>query len=774
MTGSSESSLSTGPEHGSTQTLERAHRWSRRATAKKTPMDRIADVRAAVNALRVAQALNDTLGDDDSSLFSSDIDVRAPAPTGLPMDPHASRHVLPSASPSSSSLFTQQSLPNNAHSDAAVPPRPPSGLATLARDRVKAGDSSCPDSADSAHTGMASYHGMEGEVGEADVGGFTRCVQLGALSGHTNTGSSVSASNCPSLLGAQSPRVDDLPLVPGDRCCHADRPATSARSASPPRTALVDEGDAHVADTKRRLQWLADGQGLAHLRINMIELNEQLRDMCMQLNQPDLVGQFQESNVQNAMLRPNGFSRDAPALSGERLAHFTKRVEIRFLWSIHQASSSGDEVGAVNLVQQASSQELNAVDDCGRTALHYCAAQGYPNVCRAICSRCDFRLATALDSTGCSALHYAAARGHSSICDLLLNLLHVARVDSMSATCCGGTALHYAARGGCPETCRVLLEHPNFACQDRRDSQGYTALHRAAHEGHHDVCTVLLNSRRFAAVNETSCNGSTALHVAASRGHAAVCHTLLRHPRFTAGCQRDAIGRLAADVSVDHAQTVFRYGAQHNPGVHPGMHESGELGHFLPAPRRECKAPAGGGPTAHAGCDVGCRGGHLASLFEAIDAKSSEAALRLLLQARLLGHDLNARNCFGCTLLHCAAAKGLATVCQALLDDVSFTECDGTYRAFGWTALHFAASGGHAQTCLALLEHPRFGSEDMRDTEGWTALHFAAAGGHPSTCKTIIEHPRFKATQAKNGAGLTAFEVASGEAMAAMVAGSSM
>jgi len=126
----------------------------------------------------------------------------------------------------------------------------------------------------------------------------------------------------------------------------------------------------------------------------------------------------------------------------------------------------------------------------------------------------------------------------------------------------------------------------------------------------------------------------------------------------------------------------------------------------------------------------------------------------------VLTHDAflytNVRDSRGCTTLHCAAERGLTTVCRTLLmraDASDATRKDNE----NWSALHRAAKNGHALACKCLCSHPAFHSASMiRGRDGFTALHCAALHGFVDTVKVLLNHPQFLHANAKDVWGRTA------------------
>ncbi|XP_052810477.1 uncharacterized protein LOC128238522 isoform X2 [Mya arenaria] len=178
-------------------------------------------------------------------------------------------------------------------------------------------------------------------------------------------------------------------------------------------------------------------------------------------------------------------------------------------------------------------------DQDGRTALHYAALNGYPDVARFLVEKgCDIDIQ---DDSGYTALHRAASQGHLEVITTLLEAgcdpntqdehgnaaIHEAAWNGYSKTLellvkfdanvsivnkAGFTALHLSAQNGHNESSRVLLY---AGCNsDLKNNYGDTTIHTGARYGHAGVTRILISAR--AKLNEQNKNGDTALHIAAA------------------------------------------------------------------------------------------------------------------------------------------------------------------------------------------------------------------------------------------------------------------
>ena len=106
--------------------------------------------------------------------------------------------------------------------------------------------------------------------------------------------------------------------------------------------------------------------------------------------------------------------------------------------------------------------------------------------------------------------------------------------------------------------------------------------------------------------------------------------------------------------------------------------------------------------------------------------------------------DLEFRDPSGCSPLMCAAAKGHADVCAALLEAGANIE---TVDSFGYCPLHRAAMSNHAAVITVLTyKHKGWAAAQLDrvvDTgssgDHWTAFHFACARGHTESAQALLK-----------------------------------
>jgi len=190
---------------------------------------------------------------------------------------------------------------------------------------------------------------------------------------------------------------------------------------------------------------------------------------------------------------------------------------------LYEAAIAGDISRIEELV--ADGVNVNARDDCGRTALFEASRRGhYESVRSLLTAGADVNAQTGSDlpielqiqqeypcPVGLTALSEAAQRGHARVVRMLL--------DAGADVGAQSKALGYAALGGHLEIVRMLLDAGHEI--DMKDVLGGTALSKAAMMGHDETVRMLLDAG-------ANIDGqSEALSQAASGGHKEIVRMLL-------------------------------------------------------------------------------------------------------------------------------------------------------------------------------------------------------------------------------------------------------
>lgn len=214
----------------------------------------------------------------------------------------------------------------------------------------------------------------------------------------------------------------------------------------------------------------------------------------------------------------------------------------------------------------------------GSTALHIAAAEGLPNVVKAMLDHPSFNSVAITDRDGFTAMHGAAYRGHSACVHLILThpqfgiaagaqgnfdtvrpAGHWAREAAADYDMC--TALHMAAAAGHGEICDTILRRslPKSCLGDATNRMNATALHMAARNGHLSACSAILRHQdEFTAVNGRDARGFTSLHWAAQQARSDICAAILDREDFTAVESADLRGRTALSIAKENGYHEIR------------------------------------------------------------------------------------------------------------------------------------------------------------------------------------------------------------------------
>ena len=187
---------------------------------------------------------------------------------------------------------------------------------------------------------------------------------------------------------------------------------------------------------------------------------------------------------------------------------------------LHYASQLGLDKIARQLLRYGASARIQ--DAAGRTAVHVAAIEGFADTLRPLIMESDVDPDDA-DEQKRSLIHWAAS------CDwgpIMTTVLDMPSIDPLKRDHHGRTAFHIAALCGCPNILRILIDHDTFDVTDT-DAFGNTALHLAARGQSLTAVAILLphfdiHRNR---VNEWS---QTALDVAVNYGAEEIETTLIQ------------------------------------------------------------------------------------------------------------------------------------------------------------------------------------------------------------------------------------------------------
>jgi len=223
-----------------------------------------------------------------------------------------------------------------------------------------------------------------------------------------------------------------------------------------------------------------------------------------------------------------------------------------------KAITAGNIVKARQLIAQMNIEEINVVDENGKTALLQASSKGYKEVCELLINKmlanpqgflgvmqnCWHGTPDPInytDENGKTALLKAAFKGHRDVCKLLI-FAHPQAINAIDED--GNTALHLATYGGHKEVCELLIDkmianpqgflgvmqncwHEITVTINATNEDGNTALHLATYGGYKEVCELLIPKMSLKAINAINWDGYTALYRAASKGHKSICELLI-------------------------------------------------------------------------------------------------------------------------------------------------------------------------------------------------------------------------------------------------------
>eukprot|EP00439_Symbiodinium_sp_Y106_P068996 s4698_g11.t2 len=159
------------------------------------------------------------------------------------------------------------------------------------------------------------------------------------------------------------------------------------------------------------------------------------------------------SEEELAHILGNSFPSSAPR-PGENCedSEELERLQEEFL----EIVQSSDSQAALRAVESATSEIVNASDECVGSALHFIAAEGHVQACRALLARSDFGQVNSRNGIGSTALHIAAANDEEEICKMILACSRFT-VGANAVNNNGQTSMDFAAEFG-TGLCLDILE----------------------------------------------------------------------------------------------------------------------------------------------------------------------------------------------------------------------------------------------------------------------------------------------------------------------------
>ncbi|KAJ9642435.1 hypothetical protein H2199_004816 [Coniosporium tulheliwenetii] len=455
-------------------------------------------------------------------------------------------------------------------------------------------------------------------------------------------------------------------------------------------------------------------------------------------------------------------------------AAFSSEDVVRALLEYNADIGAKDGYGATPLLRAAFARkpanirvllgagaDAKATDDTGLTALHMVAESDRTVHCdyelKAQCDHCDAGKETirlllkhgvnleVRDADGLTPLFFSAQSGYERISGVLLD--NGADIKARDDT--GSTLLQRVVEEAHIEVVRLLCERK--VDLEATDGDGVTALYWATRAQNAEIVRLLVENG--ANVNGTTGEWETPLQMAISDGQEAIARLLLT----------GAVDRKNKESALVHAvsagaekfvQMLLEAGAGRRAGQ-----DGEEPTHMTPNNGAERTAMN----SENVEDAVSVSEEETAAGVAVIN--NQEGILKLLLahdvflesgklfrDAVLCGHiaiaqllmkhgvSIEARDEYGCTALHNAAAQGKDDAIRFLVAngaDVTAEQIGGENG--GPTALFWAANGGHTQTVQILLEAHNPYRTDGGQGEEW-ALHAAALNGHELAVALLLDH----------------------------------
>ena len=459
----------------------------------------------------------------------------------------------------------------------------------------------------------------------------------------------------------------------------------------------------------------------------------------------------------------NGFEKCLVALgldgeAGREATNGAKKTPLML------AAEKGSYACVSLLLEGCPDAVVTAVDDSGRTALHYALKAS------------DVDSATSLIWAGSSAstedsekvrpVHLAARMGKKK---LLVEMVEKEpSLDPSWVDKSERSAVHYASAGGSLDALQIMLNlapaESLIALINAPDSHGTTSLHFACEFNYAELVELLLERGANPAIKNLA--GLYPLHTASKKGKDSLLVLLQHEPRIEIDTP-DAEGLTPLLIAALHgnvlaAEALIEAGAEKDLVDLDGMSvvhaavESGahQLVRYLGGKGADMrKADVGGSEPLHLAASNGaaeCLAALLEMETERVDPNALDAEGRTALFlaatagnvkcAKLLCQDarvdVNRPNGIGQTPLHVASMNGkLGVVREALLkrEDLDEAACDGQGR----TALHNVVLHDSVELTRRFLQSVPVGAVTRQQV---TPLHEACVRGSLRAAKILLDN----------------------------------
>jgi len=350
---------------------------------------------------------------------------------------------------------------------------------------------------------------------------------------------------------------------------------------------------------------------------------------------------------------------------------------------LHLAALRG-RVDVIVRLLSASGTRVNAIDDEGNTALHYCASKGHESPLESILkAKADIH---ATNKRGEMPIHLAAFSGSVHVTNLLLDAKAQLEVESSDKY----TPLHFAATSSGVIT-KLLLEHA--AIVNCREFHARTPFHLAALNGNVEAMEVLLEHGAMLDATAQIRSGHHALHMAATEGKGEAVRFLLD-------------SKADPDVADGLEQTALHFAA---------LRGHADVVRLL----------------VEGGADLEA---HDNSSWRAVHFAAVSGATLCMQQLRTLGAVTDSKGGTDCTTLHIAARMGHFRLVEDLVRLGMKVDAQDIDHA---TPIMLAAGAGHTEVVRFLVSAG--GDASSTDRVGWNAFFYAAYGGFVHTIELLSD-----------------------------------
>ncbi|KAF4462854.1 ankyrin unc44 [Fusarium albosuccineum] len=359
--------------------------------------------------------------------------------------------------------------------------------------------------------------------------------------------------------------------------------------------------------------------------------------------------------------------------------------------------------------------KVNARDPDGQTPLHLAAEHGLVKAAKVLI-KVGANI-SAKDKNDRQPLHMACLEGQTEMARLLLQK----GADIEARQCHQATPLDEACSEGHIDVVNLLLnQNANIQV---KDESGWSPLHTASGFGHNEVVQRLLISNK-SNINATEpIDGWTPLHAATYFGHSEVVLTLHENGAALDSKDNEEWTPLMTATRRQHADIMKILLTPRSKDEDIQLETRDETGHtpllvacqdgFLEC---ACQLIAAG-----ANCNAHSLNLNNTPLILASFHRHREIVKNLLNTDGQT--DVDAKDTFGWTALHCASYRGHTKVVQLLLDQAN-PNIDAAIEE-GSTALHLASRKDNGSVVRLLLEATA--SVDAKDKDSMTALHIVSS-----------------------------------------------